>query len=533
MNRFRSVWAALTSREQKKAVWLSLGDALIALSDVGAMGLFVYLVQQFLKNGNTSTQVFNLPVYELMALLLLLFVIKNFTAYRLQQLQLHFAYNIAARISKLELEGFFSGSFADFLRIDSSKEIRKISQQPVEFAHYVISGWQTIGSQTMLIAVYLFALLLLKPLLVTLLIIAFVPVMIIFASRSKKYRAQLRHEARLKSEQSLQYLKEALNGFVEKQLYDEENFLVSRFSKAQSALNDHLSAIQTLQFLPGRVMEVLIVATMCGMLVLAQFSPISTVLLGGFLVAAWRIIPAVVKTMNAFSQISVYQFAIPATMPRAAAIKNADEHLRSLELDDVSFSHNGKKLWQNVSVRIESGDIVGITGPSGSGKSTLLQVLLGFYPPQSGRILVNKKEAQAIGVQRRSAYVKQEEFFMHDQLPVNVTMRSKVNDEKRYEAVHKVSGLRHFTTDLDEHQLYQEGRNISGGQRQRISLARALYKDADLLVLDEPFSELDHVAEDIFLKHLKDLSAEGKMIVLVTHNKKAFDICNKMIHLDA
>jgi ABC-type bacteriocin/lantibiotic exporter with double-glycine peptidase domain len=80
--------------------------------------------------------------------------------------------------------------------------------------------------------------------------------------------------------------------------------------------------------------------------------------------------------------------------------------------------------------------------------------------------------------------------------------------------------------------ITEHGKNLSGGQRQRIALARALYKDFDLLILDEPFSELDDDSETSILKHLKEVSSKGKMVVLITHNKQSLSFCNKKVLMD-
>jgi ABC-type bacteriocin/lantibiotic exporter with double-glycine peptidase domain len=78
----------------------------------------------------------------------------------------------------------------------------------------------------------------------------------------------------------------------------------------------------------------------------------------------------------------------------------------------------------------------------------------------------------------------------------------------------------------------ENGKNFSGGQRQRILLARALYKEADLIILDEPFSELDESTEQSMLKNLQAIAAEGKMIILITHNQDALNYCNKKYFMD-
>jgi ABC-type bacteriocin/lantibiotic exporter with double-glycine peptidase domain len=80
--------------------------------------------------------------------------------------------------------------------------------------------------------------------------------------------------------------------------------------------------------------------------------------------------------------------------------------------------------------------------------------------------------------------------------------------------------------------ITENGKNLSGGQRQRIMLARALYHGFDLLILDEPFGELDQLSENIILEKLQTLTAEGKMILFVTHNRQSLSYCNKLVSLD-
>ena len=80
--------------------------------------------------------------------------------------------------------------------------------------------------------------------------------------------------------------------------------------------------------------------------------------------------------------------------------------------------------------------------------------------------------------------------------------------------------------------ITEKGKNISGGQNQLIAVARALYKNADLILLDEPFNELDEASEILLLEHLRDLSQTGKLVILVTHNSKALSYCTKIISLD-
>ena len=98
-----------------------------------------------------------------------------------------------------------------------------------------------------------------------------------------------------------------------------------------------------------------------------------------------------------------------------------------------------------------------------------------------------------------------------------------------------MAGLEEFLNSFPEGPdkiISDSGKNISGGQRQRIALARALYKEATLLILDEPFSELDASSEQAILGHLQILARQGKIIILITHNKKSLQFCNKTLSID-
>jgi len=117
----------------------------------------------------------------------------------------------------------------------------------------------------------------------------------------------------------------------------------------------------------------------------------------------------------------------------------------------------------------------------------------------------------------------------------NITLDETFCSVERLSNVVKAAGLEQLVE--DKHQasvkiLHENGKNISGGQRQRIAIARALYKKADLIILDEPFSELDKISERQLLNFFKGLASSGKMIILVTHSKESLSFCDTIISLD-
>ncbi|HEV2354897.1 MAG TPA: ATP-binding cassette domain-containing protein, partial [Puia sp.] len=184
------------------------------------------------------------------------------------------------------------------------------------------------------------------------------------------------------------------------------------------------------------------------------------------------------------------------------------------------------------------GDFLGIQGDSGRGKTTLFNILLGFSAEGAGSVLINGMQTRPADRRRywdRIAYVKQQPFILHDSILVNITLQEDGYDEQRLRHAVSLSGLDELIRKLPSGirtTIAENGKNISGGQRQRIAVARALYKQADLILLDEPFSELDEESEERLLVRLAELAAGGKMVVMITHNQQSLKYCTRSISLD-
>ena len=133
------------------------------------------------------------------------------------------------------------------------------------------------------------------------------------------------------------------------------------------------------------------------------------------------------------------------------------------------------------------------------------------------------------------SYVKQQPLLIYDSILKNITLRENDFDFQKLEEVIRVTGLKELIDNYAEGYnkiITENGRNLSGGQRQRIAIARALYKESDLIILDEPFSELDWPSEEELLTYFSQLASAGKIIILITHNKESLSFCNKIISLD-
>ena len=259
--------------------------------------------------------------------------------------------------------------------------------------------------------------------------------------------------------------------------------------------------------------------------------------------AAYKIIPGIVKLLSHSGQVRAYSFTVKDLAENEIYLKpsiiiTGGRKISSLAFSHASYSYNQQPLLRELSFSLKAGEFAGISGLSGSGKTTLLNLLLGFIDTEQGTILINDKKTSAAereAYRHCIAYVKQQPFLIHDTIRANITLDDDKYDVARLDAVLQATGLKPLLDQYPEgiQQLVTEnGKNISGGQRQRIVIARALYKQADLVILDEPFNELDRESENAMLQYFRQMAKEGKMVILITHNKESFSYCDQIISLD-
>jgi ATP-binding cassette subfamily B protein len=194
-----------------------------------------------------------------------------------------------------------------------------------------------------------------------------------------------------------------------------------------------------------------------------------------------------------------------------------------IDLRDVSFRYGCREnVLNDVNLRIPAGRTVALVGESGSGKSTFLKLLMGFYAPTGGRILIDGVDVGAIdlaSLRERIGLVSQEPFIFTGTLRENIALgRPGATLEEVMEAA-RAAGLEEFITTLPERfetVIGERGANLSGGQRQRLAIARALLRRPHILIFDEATSHLDTATELAIQKNLKT-ALVGKTVVLVAH----------------
>ncbi len=240
------------------------------------------------------------------------------------------------------------------------------------------------------------------------------------------------------------------------------------------------------------------------------------------------------STRSAYQRLNELLANNPARLPGMSLPKPIGQ----ISVEGVTAAPPGVPfaVLKHVSFEVESGDVLGIIGPSGAGKSTLARLLVGIWPAAGGKVRLDGADVYQWNKDQLGphvGYLPQDVELFSGTISENIARFGELNAEKVIEAamrtgVHEM--ILHFPKGYDT-MLGEGGAGLSGGQKQRIALARAMYDNPSLIVLDEPNSNLDEVGEQALVTAIADLRDQGKTIVLVTHRTSAIGVTNKLLLL--
>ena len=401
-------------------------------------------------------------------------------------------------------------------------------------------------TQSFLILISVLAIIIFNAQLFLLLLAVLLPPVIVVFYLIKRKLSTIKLEIQSGNEKTFRSLYDALKGYVESNIYNSHEFFRKRFIRHRALYSKKLFSSIGIQMLPSRIIETFAVLGLFVLMLIARWngnaSSATFITIAAFLAAAYKIIPGVVKVINISGQIRAFETSLAEIANDDTKNQNAsiasNKEISAIQFRNVDFQYGPLEILKDLSFCVAKGEMIGITGKSGKGKTTILNLLLGFLSPKSGAILINGQESGKHELKSywpSISYVRQQSFLMHENINQNITLSEEEPDKKRLEIALKISGLEEMLSEIPEGLnkiITENGKNISGGQQQRIAIARAIYRDADLYLLDEPFNELDDGSSKKLLKHFSELSNKGKTVIIITHDQSSLSFCNKIISLD-
>ncbi len=536
-------------------------NSLVSLADVLALAAVVPVLmlavdKDFLAKSRKLRYIYNKFQLEsegsfliaLIIIVVIFFLIKNITAILVQKsvnslctkLVQNFTENTFYNIINQPFETIVSKGTTDFLN--------KIHFNSMYFATGVLIPFVNIVGESLVILFILIFIIWFNPAIFFMIVLVTAPAFYFINSSIKQKIYKLGEKTKGRREETIESLNIGMNGLVDVKVNQSAGFFIKDFLNKQKFLIECDLKSIFYQGIPARANEIVVLIGVIMLVVYGFFfseNPAGLRALAAvFVLSVFRLVPAINRLLVGVMKLKLHQHTIEFLQLNKHNTKLHQTHQlqfhQQIDLKDISykFDDSENELLSGVNLTINKGSVFGITGMSGSGKSTLMKIISGLIQPKSGTISIDGSildETKLIPWQNQIGFVHQSPFIFNKSLFENIALSSTYNEEKMVRAI-KSSGLETFVGQLPnglETLMGEQGSKISEGQKQRIAIARALYKEASVLLFDEATSSLDANTEDIIIESLQNLKKQKVTIIIIAHQKRIIQLCDSTFDIDS
>ncbi|MDA7579140.1 ABC transporter ATP-binding protein/permease [Alphaproteobacteria bacterium] len=561
------IWSILSKRENLQVIALFILMLIGAFLEMLGIGLVIPVVTVLMQEdivikypqinsfinilGNPSQTL--ITIYSMIGLLCV-YMIKNFYLAFLVWRQRYFAYCVRTDLGRRLFSNYLYQPYSFHQRNNSAQLIRNISGEVSILISYGINSILIIATEAMVVLGILVMLITIEPLGAAIVVLLVGPLSFVFYGlfRSKVARwgkARQIHDGLL-----LQNLQQGLGGVKDTKVIGCEETFVDEYDFHNKKSSKIAQWEQTLQALPRLWIELICLVTLALLvtsLSLGNERSANEILpiLGFFAAAAFRLMPSFSRVISA---LHGFQFSKPVIDVIVKEIK-LDKEIQTLSpgsriydfkkdivLDNINFTYESTKvkILDGLTLKIKHNQSIGLIGKSGAGKSTIADIILGLLSPEAGQVLVDGRNIQddILGWRSQIGYVPQVVFLTDGTLKSNVAFGMKVDDidEEAVRLAIKSAQLEQFIEELPngmETVIGERGVRLSGGQRQRVGIARALYHNPAVLVLDEATSSLDVKTESGFIETISNLHGK-RTLIIIAHRLSTIKHCDLVYRLE-
>lgn len=560
------IWSIIPNKFRTKGIGVSLTIFVRALLNFMGLAALLPILYLILDSENMHSNKVIHAIYTSLgfnsdtqfviatALAVVLFIVAksaiNIALYRIER---DYIYSLYRHLSRQLFIGYFKQGLQFVKRENSAILSRNVNVVCYTFITGILRPMATLASEVLLLLMIFISIAIYSPVGALLAIAVFIPVAWLYFAimryRLDRY-GNVENEAQRRKYRDVI---ETFRGYADIEVNNAFDHQLSLFDRELSTIVNVGRKSATISMLPQNMTEIGLAAGMALLLILGTGLDSSDmkILFGVFAVAGLRLLPSARNIMGAWSAIRYNRYTIDILKDSATSSFNSEpiastekfSFKEAIELKNISFRFdNGTQdTLNNISLTIHKGEKVGINGESGVGKTTLLNIMLGLYAPTEGEILIDGAPLDNASLRKWQnciGYVSQSTFLADSSILANIALGCEENaiDMARIERCIEAASLSEFVKSLPKgiHTRIGEcGALLSGGQRQRIGIARALYKQADILFFDEATSSLDSATEQSINSAIEHLSEANKelTIVVVAHRESSLDYCNRIITL--
>lgn len=486
-----------------------------------------------------------LTIKDTLMLIILVFLSKNLFILFYNFYLGKFAVKTRLRIVKELYDKYLSQNYEFFLSRNSAEIIRNINE--AQYFSVVLISFLTLFLEILVLILMVTFLFLINFKITTPVLIALLIVIIILNKTTKKALFKW-GEQRQKCQKNIN--KNIFENFLnirEIKILNKEYFFSEKLINLDKILSSIEFKTDIILQLPRLIIEVTSVIIIC-LVIYVSFKYFSLqeflILIALFSASVIRLMPSTTRISAAIQRIRFYQPLINLLTKEFKIKKDSNifegkksiKQFDKLELQNVNFNYkNSKKILSKINLKIKKNTISCIIGGNGSGKTTLVNILSGLLKPKSGKLIINSNYDLQKNRKLNIGYVAQNINLVDDTIKNNIIFgnRSSQINKRNFDWCVRYSGIESFVKKLPSKYntlVGDRGTKISGGQAQKIGIARALYNNPDILILDEFNSSLDIQSENLIIKNFYQLK-KYMTILIITHKKSITKSCDNVFQI--
>lgn len=561
----------LVSKKRKnkliRSVILGVVNSLIDVLALSSIFPAIYIAtqSQIIHQNNTLNNIYqalhfsNTDYFVLFILLvvLLFFLIRLVVSLFILKYQQNASFDASAEFTELMSHGFFLKNILEIKRTTIGELDKEIRFLPLQFSNFILMPLSVILSELVVMGIILAGIISFNVKLFVLLLFTIFPLVSVFYFLVRKRIQHFGIELNNTSTQTFNHSREMINGYADIKMQDQSKYFINRLIKSIIQHNQIQIKINIYQQIIPKILEwsalLSVFLIYFYTIFFNQEKSEIIVILAVYLASAYRLLPSLNRINSSLLLIKQYEFIIDIfenTKKKLEKLNKTETNQslvtcnNKLALDNICLSYSNDEneyVLKNISLSIKKGDILGIVGKSGAGKTTLVYLIAGLLPPTKGFLKVDDTyidEHNLSNWQKQIAFVYQDIFLINGNILNNIAFgidENEVDTNKLWQCLKDVQ-LDEFVKSLPQ-DIYtpvgESGGYLSGGQKQRLVIARALYRNASLIIMDEATSALDENTQESVMKAIQQIAKAHRLtILLIAHRISSLKYCDKIIYLE-
>lgn len=541
MNMLKRIYLLLSPDDRKSCLKVGLTVFAQSALDFASIAALLPVIALLLGENPDGTRAFLLCTAVLVFILL-----KNCACILIVRYQTRFLLKLYRQFSHRMFDSYYHRGLL-FLKGHSSAQLaNEVNFVCYAFSLNILQPVTKMLGSGLLIVLLTTALTVWEPLAGVLLFLAILPAGYLYVRLLRQRMRRFGKEEILARRSQDRTVIEAFRGYSELEVSDAYSMVEKSFLRGMDTINRCRMRLETIQSVPAMFSEVAIVVCMAVLLFLSQGD--MKVVGGMFAVVAFRLLSSVRSMFSDWTLIRNNSYCVDLIADAVSDTPDNQQEStvslffrRDIVVENIRFAFpdSSTDVLNGLSFRVLKGERIGIRGVSGAGKTTLLNILLGFYPLNEGQIRIDGRvleQAELKSWHRMIGYVPQEVFIINGNLAQNIALGQEDIDTGRVWRVLEQVQLKDWAESLPDGlntSLGEYGSRLSGGQKQRVGIARALYKQAEILLFDEATSSLDRVTENEVNNAILQLSESFHEItmIIIAHRESSLSFCHRIIEL--